>query len=332
MIDPMTPDDLRLIRQCLPAVMPFPYYPDRESAWLLAQHMLGDRAVSELRARPEGRLLDRPRLRGLVAGCGGVLRQAHVTALAFAEDAPVTVNLSRAGLSALDAVYGETWMDFSLTLSSWGQMSEWQDYQISRPGRNMVLQLGFPSDHAAVFGRLFEREDRRKYETYYHPVRRTGAPTLAWARLDIDLASGTALIEEVQCDWLRFAARQTRHMAEQGARDRDLRVHIAYEQALTRSYAKLWPRAILLAALIVLRQEIGIREVWMHQPEAGAVLKHITTVLPPRSLYTALPKSFGFQPETMPPPFLLPRRRKDLRRLGKSGGPLFWKLDFDALS
>ena len=76
----------------------------------------------------------------------------------------------------------------------------------------------------------------------------------------------------------------------------------------------------------------------MHRPETGAALKGIEGILPPRSLYTDLPRSFCFAPVAELPEFLRPRfwrrspraARERLRPViaaARTGKPVFWRLD-----
>ena len=69
----MTPDATMALRQSLPPYEPFPYYRDRESAWLLQAHMAQDTPVRALRQGAYAKLLDRPLIKPLAAGGGGVL-------------------------------------------------------------------------------------------------------------------------------------------------------------------------------------------------------------------------------------------------------------------
>ncbi len=324
----MTPDTIKMIRRILPLEMQFPYYPDRESAWLLAQHLSEDTPVASLRTQPVGKLLDRPLLKPLVAACGGRLRPRDVLPLAHADRAIRWPDMAPAAQRALDPVFAHAWLDFTLSFDTWGTGRHWQDAQISRKGGNLVIQLGFPSEHARVFGAQFDRGKRRKLEYSGHPVRLDGTPTLAWARVDLDLDTGTALIEEVQTDWLRAVSWEKIRMAREGAQDRDLKVMIAYEQALIGRYARIWPKVMLLATLYLLREEFAVRQVWMHQPEAGRVLKSISGRAPPRSLCSSLPRAFCMTATHDAPPFLRPKRRRVLSKLAAKGQPLFWTMAF----
>lgn len=324
----MSPDTIEMIRRILPQEMQFPYYPDRESAWVLAQHLQQETPVAALRAQPFGKLLDRPLVKPLVAACGGRLRPRDVLPLAHADRAIRWPDLAPAAQRALDPVFAHAWLDFTLSFDIWGTGRAGQYQQISRKGGNLVIQLGFPTEHARVFGAQFDRNKRCKLEYTGHPVRLDGAPTLAWARVDLDLDTGTALIEEVQTDWLRAVGRETMRMARDGVQDRELKVMIAYEQALIARYARIWPKVMLLATLYLLREEFAVRQVWMHQPEAGRVLKSIPRRAPPRSLYTSLPRAFCMVATNEGPPFLRLRRRGAMAKLRASGQPLFWTMAF----
>lgn len=322
----MTPDDVIRLRQELPAKEPFTYYADRESAWLLQALMPGDVPVRALRQGPLAKLLDRPLIKPLSAEGGGVMRREEAAVLAHADRVRDFDSLAPATLAALERGFDLPWLDFELSFDVWGS-GDWSWAQMSRPGRNLVLQLNFPADHAALLERTVGLHERGKFECPDHPVRRTGRPTLAWARLDIDRQAGVALIEEVQSDWLRFVRWELDELRHLRPRSRALRDTQAYEAALTARYGKVWPRAMLLAVLMLLRDRLQIGRVFMHQPGPGAVLKRIEGPKPPVSLYSALPRSFCFAPTREVPAFLLPKRRKHLARLPKDA-PLFWKLAF----
>ena len=319
----MTPDEIIRLRQELSCTMPFNYYTDRESAWLL-QALLPEAApVRALRQGRLAKLLDRPLVKPLTSAGDGMIRRADLQVLAQADGTVRYDSLNSATLTALERAFDLPWLDFELSFTVWGN-SNWHWAQTSRPGRNLVVQLNFPGDHAALLERTVGLQDRGKFECPQHPVRRTGRPTLAWARIDIDRNNGVALIEEIQSDWLRFVRYELDDLRDQRPRSRALRDTQAYEAALTARYDKVWPRAMLLAALMLLRDRLGIAEVFYHQPGPGAVLKHCR---PPVSLYSAVPKAFCFEPTRDVPPFLRPKRRKHLSRLPKDK-PLFWKMAF----
>ena len=321
----MTPEDITLVRQCLPDTQPFPYYAYRESAWLMQTLLAEDTPVRTLRQSGVARLLDRPLIKPLTALGGGVIRRADLQSLAHADRVTQFDMLSPAALAGLEQVYDLPWLDFEISFTDWGA-EDWQWQQLSRPGGNLVLQLGFPSDHAVLLSRHHALPERAKFECWDHPVRRQGRPTLAWARLDIDPSSGTALIEELQSDWLRFVRAELRRMRARRARSHRLQATQAYEAALSERYGKVWPRALLLAVLVLLKDQLGCTEIYLHQPDPGAKLKWITGPKPPVSLYSALPRSFCFQPTREIPEFLRRKRRKHLRQLPRDK-PLFWRLN-----
>lgn len=304
--------------------MAFPYYADRESAWLAANLMRGDSTVAALKQGPLAKLLTRPSLRPLVAQGGGAVAHRDVIALAHADRSMGWHGLHPATHIALDNLYTDTWLDFRLSLTDWGTGPDWRWKQLSRKGGNLVLQLGFPSDHAALMGQHLPRDSRKNFECEWHPIRQDGCPTLAWARVDVDLSTGTALIEEIQSDWLRLVRWSIAILARTAPRARVLKQKTAYEARLRARYDKLWPKAMLLATVMLLRQELGCREIYMHTPRTGTVLKSIYGTQPPRSLYTTLPRSFCFDLTRDVPAFL--SRNRALRKLARKGEPLFWRL------
>ena len=134
--------------------------------------------------------------------------------------------------------------------------------------------------------------------------------TLAWSRLDVDLAGGVALIEEIQNDWIRDALRErTRalrwaELSDHPARaDYARRIRMYVDQAL-RTHQAVWDEAMLAATLHFLRSELGVRTVYHHTAQTGAMVKRIKGRAPPRSLYSQLPRKFCFEPAPEVPAFL----------------------------
>ena len=321
----MTPDDITFIRQCLPETLSFPYFADRESAWLMRRALPEATPVRSLRSGPFGKLLNRDVIKPVVAASGGALKACDFEGLADADFMSGTH--TSAALAGVEAALGGPWSDFTLTLTEWGtKASDWHWNQLSRKGGNLVVQLGFPSQHARLMGKYLGRNIRKDIEYYDHPVRQTGCPTLAWARLDVDLSTGEMLIEEVQSDWLRFVIDQMSHMRRTAPRSRALKQMQLYERHLRQTYARMWPKAMLLAALDVGVTHLGCTRIFMHTPHSGALLKDITSTLPPRSLYTDLPKSFCFEPTADAPSFLIRPRRRALSLLANKEAAPFWRL------
>ena len=320
----MTPEDISFIRQGLPETMPFPYYAGRESAWLLAYGLTSDARVRDVRSGRFGKLLDRPVVKPVVsAAADGLVRAVAFERLARADMSEFGGRTP--GAPGAEAALAARWFDFTITLDQWGTDDNWAWSQLSRKGGNLVLQLGFPSDHARLVGSTVRRNMRKDCESYWHPVRDTGCPTLAWVRLDIDMEAGEALIEEVQSDWLRYLADEVDHLRKTAPRSRDLRAMERYQAELQAAYARVWPRAAVLAALDIVVRELRCRTVWMHMPDTGAALKHITGTRPPRSLYTDLPRAFCFAQTEDAPSFLERKRRRALSLLRKNGA-IFWRL------
>lgn len=320
----MLPEEISFIRQCLPETQAFPYFFGREDAWLLSRRLSAPMRVRDLRKDTMGKLLNRPLIKPVLAATSdGWLRRDSFTAAALADFSNIE-SIGGAKAEAMVALSAR-WFDFTITFDRWGEGSSWSWSQISRRGGNLVLQLGFPSDHARLLGATLNRNMRKAFEFHMHPVRQTGCPTLAWVRLDISLATGEALIEEVQSDWLRYVAAEVMALRKRAPRSRDLRVMERYKAELKTAYALVWPRAAMLAALQTSVVDIGCRTVWMHTPRTGAVLKHIDGTQPPRSLYTDLPKFFCFEATDDAPTFLERKRRRALSILRKEG-PIFWRL------
>ncbi|MCG7520271.1 hypothetical protein [Ruegeria sp. Ofav3-42] len=319
----MKRQDISMIRQILPNEMTFHYYPDRQSPWLLCQSMDEETSVSDLKQTDLSRLLSRPLLQPMVAQCGGVLRRHDVMAVAHADRAMQWDGLGPAAKTGLEAAYQSQWLDFCLSFDIWS------GEQTTRKAHNLVVQLGFPTEHAELLWKFGQRSSVDQFQSCWHPVRTDGRPTLSWCRLDIDLASGTCLIEEIQSDWLRFVGRARRRLQNRAPRSRQLRLTTEYEQALQRQYAKIWGDVMMLAVLVLLRDEFAVRTVWMHQPASGARLKGINWGrLPPRSVYTKLPRSFGFEPTRDAPPFLGSKQKSAARRAVQDEQPTFWRLSF----
>ncbi len=320
----MKPEAIAALRHDLPSTLAFLYYPDRESPWLLARRMRERARVAELKAGETARLLERPLVKPmLAAAAGGTLERADVDLAAMADRA-IDGPLSKVAAAGVAAAFEVPWYDFEISLGEWASEALGTWSQTSRHGNNLVLQLGFPSEDVALLTQYVGADARKMFEYRDHPVRRDGRPTLAWVRIDIE--GDVALIEEIQSDWLRFAARVSKFWLH----NRPLRQFTyavqAYETVVRERHEKLWPKVALLATLGFLRDVVGVRQVFMHQPEPGAALKGIYGAKPPASLYTKLPKSFGFTPTMEAPPFLARRHRRRLAPFRRAGQPVFWQL------
>ncbi|THF66841.1 hypothetical protein E6C76_00140 [Pseudothauera nasutitermitis] len=298
----------------------YPYYRDRYGIGLLRHHCRrqpGQRApIAALRRSAYAGLLEKPRIRAILAGCSHALDDAVLAASDY--DAAQTA--------------------FVLTLSTWGgeRRSGWHAQQTSRPGVNLVLQLNFNREHELHYRRLGEVDGLFQY--YGHPIARQRS-TLAWARIDLDWASGSALIEEIQTDWLRRAADLERWLlARRRAEAADdalipyrrhqvrLRPTLDYCRLVGERYNPIWAEAMLWAAVAFLRDELGLRTIYYHSEDSGRLLKRIRWQSPPRSLYTDLPRRFCFRRGSEWPDFLL--ADKENRRLQRDHpGARLFRLD-----
>jgi len=224
-------------------------------------------------------------------------------------------------------------------VGTWGGSGYWnQDwYQNSRPGYNLVLHLNFSGKHNQPYHRLMQPEDDwHPFLGYGHP-RADDELTLAWARLDVDLDDGVALIEEIQNDWIRKARSLEKRLASWLEHKTDYvrrfllprylpggsaEAFRRYLDDILRPHEQLWDEAMLSATLWFLRNELGIRRIFYHTFASGNRLKGIDYTMPPRSLYTRLPRRFCFQETDEAPGFLMNQRR--FRREVRKGNIRFY--------
>ena len=316
----------------LPGELPYPYFPAREAPWLLLHRMSGPQKIAVLRRGPLAGLLSRPGMAEVLAACGdGTLSPRQLLPLADPLEAfgmERQLMTDRASEAAFDVAAAADWVPFNITFTTWGSMETggyWRWAQISRKGENLVLQLNFPEHFVADFEYFGGKVLRKRCETSVHPVRLDHKMTLSWVRLDFDPWGEDVLIEEIQSDWIRVFREALKRWQSPG-KNSELAEVLRHGMA---TYGLTWARASMLAALALSVREFGVRRIWMHQPDTGTKLKAIDDIQPPRSLYTDLPKRFGFRPTDRAPDFLYRARGKALANLRRSGRPLFWLLDLD---
>ena len=222
---------------------------------------------------------------------------------------------------------------YRLTLGRWGSSRKTYRYlQTSRPGTNLVLQLNFSTEHDNAYHSLVRPGRARPFSYFGHPVNQNGLNTLAWSRIDLDLTTGEALIEEVQTDWLRFAecslvaAKRRGSLLLDGRKIPVERIE-RYVYRVLRPHKRLWDEAMLLAAIRFIREEIGLTEIYIHDHESGARLKSIDEDAPPRSLYTDLPRRFCFKRVAGVPRFLCESFGGRIKALLKDGPLHSWRID-----
>jgi len=289
----------------LPRRAVFPYFKDRYALQLLAYAAAEGQSLSDLRRGRFGPLLRKPEVRRLVGATRGV------------------------GVSwtLLDTHFPRHTQQYRITFGSWGsdEGSAWN--QTTRPGHNLVVQLNFPAAHDRAYRKYIRPpDDYDPFANEFHPIDKTGHHTLAWARIDLDFDTGEALIEEVQTDWIRDAESARDAALAQilepasdapdwlwGSRCHAIEVFRYVEHVLSH-HRKLWHEAVLAASLWVLREQLGLRRIYMHTHDTGRQLKGIGGRLPPRSLYEHLPRAFCFERAVGLPKFL-----RNHRLRGSSG-------------
>lgn len=304
--------EIDTLRALLPAGRTvYSYFKDKYSLQLLRYAVRRPTPVAELRRQPVARLLEKPAVREVLARCGGQLAPAQLE-LACGHPSP---------------------QHYTLSLGVWGG-ERTHAPQTSRPGANLVLQLNFSQEHNQAFQRLVRpRPGGDPFNYFGHPAlrdeRENRRYTLAWARLDLDLEHGEALIEELQSDWLRAAARvgeSARQLGEEQFRRRHQyrfqggrQAVLQYCEQVLPAHQGLWDEALLAAVLFFLREELGLARIWMHTPRSGVLLKNIRYGAPPTSLYSSLPQRFCFIPGASAPAFLT-RNRRAARYLRREPG------------
>ena len=112
----------------------------------------------------------------------------------------------------------------------------------------------------------------------------------------------------------------------------DAKRKAAYQRYLKiawRPYAEGWEEVALAAALFFIVEELGLTCVYMHEFETGNRIKNINPRwTPPRSLYTRLPRRFGFALGEKTPSFLarhLAKPTKTAKR-DRNWRPKFWHM------
>lgn len=275
----------------------FDYFRDRYAAMLLGWKAGRGVSVAEVKQSRFSGLLDKTLIRELLARSGQKTLNADSLSLAWQEPA----------------------MPYVLSLALWDGKKSWA--QTSRKGVNLVLQMNFSNLHREAFLKLVKPVERDIFLRYGHPVRsfESGRDTMAWARLDLDLDTGEAVIEEIQNDWLRSVHEDYRWMGRFNMlpwySESSGQAFAEYYEDVIKPYLKQWDEAMLAATLWFLREEIGIHRVWFHDFRTGQVVKKVGDELPPRSLYTKLPRRFCFRKISESPEFL--KRDAGFRRRWK---------------
>ena len=295
----MSPQDLALVRESVGVHRRIiEYFPQRYARDLLIGCLDYYPTIRELRQSPFAGLLERPLIKPLLAQCG----------------------TGRIAESLLTTLYHDPLPACSLSLGSWGNGdTHWRWNQMSRPGYNLTLLLNLDRSSEQRFRRQTKADSMPCWRGHPHDNKRS---TIAWARLDIDLEHQEVLIEEMQSDFVRLMSKRylrQRHGEEAwhlaGA------CMTASQEACQQAFdsfaaiKKYWSECMLWATLRFISDELGISRVFYHSFKGGTILKHIPYKQPPRSLYTMLPKRFGFHTTDVWPLALISKRRAKTKHM-----------------
>jgi hypothetical protein len=286
----------------------FDYFLDRYAAMLLSWKAGKGVSVGDVKKSCFSGLLKKPLIRHFLTSAGDGQLKADT----------------------LELLWQEPVKPYLLSLSVWEGMERWA--QTSRKGVNLVLQLNFTNEHKQAFQKLIKPKMRDIYVRHGHPVsyadeKRGGRDTMAWARIDLDLDTGEALVEEIQNDWLRTVVADYRLMQVADTTpwyaNGSMEEFARYHNEVILPHLKQWDEAMLAATLWFLRDEIGINRIWYHDYYTGKMVKRIGETSPPRSIYTSLPRKFCFRTVEETPTFL--QQDKSFRKCCRKFASLRWQ-------
>jgi hypothetical protein len=293
----MRKETLDEIIACLPEERTLFHYFKGQYAFNLLSYVTDEWAtVGAIKRSPFHRLLNQPEIKTLLAEQGSG--------------------------KLIPDLFKNAWKDsshpFVLTVDRWGNDNHW-DYQTTCRGCNLVLQLNFSEKHNRTYKRLIKPNSDFVFNYSGHPVmgryrRHLYRDTLAWARIDFDLNSGEALIEEIQSDWVR-TVKNCLQGVKSGLRPWQLSLcecqpedFITYAEKVLAPFYNLWSEAMLAAAIRFIHTELGINTIYYHTHETGQKLKQVYCGAPPRSLYSDLPRKFCFLITDEDPEFIKKNR------------------------
>ncbi len=289
----------------------FHYSKDDYAFHLLHWLSQEEEQLQQLRTKPIGRLLEKPAVKPHLAQChDGKFHHALIPRHQYLSN-------GRA---------------YRLSLDIWGDDIEyWRYNQVSREGVSLVLQLNLNQEHHEKLKSCVDLNEYDPFQGWGHPVKDGKHPTLSWCRLDLDLESGEALIEEIQTDLLRDMRTVAQKAYQKQKEKRPIfckyggkfstEKFLRYWENDFSTHEKTWHEAMLTAALWFLLEELGMKKIYYHTHESGAFLKRISGTNPPRSLYTTLPKQFCFE-KTRTAPTLLQSDKLWKRKVRAAKKPL----------
>lgn len=320
----MKEETVNEIIDCLPkGKTPFYYFRDRYALMMLSYYVGDGKRVQEIKKSRLGKLLNKPMVKNALKGAGSDI-------------------LTKGALDSLWPAMPECYL---LTLGKWVGDAKWSRpyYQTSRPGANLVLQLNFSGKHNTPFRKTFHPSEENIFVFKEHPNAEEGFKTLAWARIDLDFDTDEALIEEVQCDWIKnalwektFAALFAEEAVSNEISDQEFfedwgytpKGLLKYVEQVLKPHMKIWDEAMLSAAVWFLKEEIGINRIFYHSFETGCKIKRQSGRKPPRSVYTTLPEKFCFTKTREYPRLLEHSKNRRVKAILKGKDARFFHLDF----
>lgn len=302
----------------------FHYERDHFAVQLLDYLMSSGWRAADIRSSMFRRLLDKPPVRDALAAAG------------------------RADFGREDVAFAPmaSPVPWRLSVAKWVALRDHRNRQVSRKGLNIVLQVNFSAQHNAEYRRHVSPANAPLFRLTGHPSSRT-EHTMAWSRIDADLDTGEALIEEIQSDWFKRASYAVssqrwfyRREVEHADRETGIRSFEDFSTGIQRycadvlpRYQRDWQETTLAAVLWFIVRELGIRDIYLHQIDTGNRLKHINPRWnsPPQSVYTDLPRRFCFSMVGAGPSFIeheLARCTSGKRKIT----PSFWRLNLSPAS
>ena len=308
----MNNEELELVTTCLNERYNYPYFKDKYALDLLLYNLHKTQKISDIKQSKLSGLLNKKVVKNQLAQCGNGVLQTDNLLTGWSEDMHY----------------------FRVTLGEWGNIRKRKsktDYnQVSRPQKNLVVQLNFGSEHDLVFYNQIGKEYRYEFANDSHPIHNK-LNTLGWVRLDVDFEHNEVLIEEVQSDWIRDVIRikkwidsEEKYFENRWFKKRSGAVNQYLNHM--RSILKIWDEALLSAAIWLIKNELGINTIWYHSFESSKHYKLMSCSLPPRSMYTDLPEKFMFTRVKETPGLIL--RCEELKQLSRKGKNLeFYRLE-----
>jgi len=270
----MNNEEIRYIKRCIDTPLTFQYSEGTFAKILLDYATENEQKIADIKKTKFGYLLNKPSIKKIVAQCGNGL-------------------LNKDLLKEKNCIY----------------------YQVSRPQKSLVLQVNFGGDHDSIFYSLFAKKHRQFFNCDLH-AGHAKRNSLGWIRIDLDLELGEALIEEVQTDWMKTVYELRSELKDENSSHplvvKRPRACASYVNYMLARY-KAWDEILLSSAIRFLKEEIGLNTIWYHTFEGGKFYKMMPDYsLPPKSLYTTLPKKMGFELVNEIPKILM--ECKELRR------------------